>query len=129
MTAADPDVAAIRARAEAATEWAGYGRWDATNAYVWFTDTVPDPTDPTGQTPMPEQAEVARAATTEFAEFIAAADPDTVLALCDTIDTLRAQRAAALALCDDFMEDEAGAHVVYVWRLRAALTANGDTNG
>jgi hypothetical protein len=62
-------------RAKAALEGVTEGPWYSTGGVVWFVDViaVPDPSDPSGQTPMPEQVQEKVCDTSEGdAEFIAA---------------------------------------------------------
>jgi hypothetical protein len=111
--AVDPDVAAIRARAEAA---------DTETTDGWFLART-----------LADDHYLSEA----DAAHIAGLDPTTVVALCDTIDTLRAQRAAALALADEW-ERMSRDHASPVARvnigkkadaLRAALSTNGVNDG
>ncbi len=58
------------------------------------------------------------------AAYIAAADPPTVLALLDTVDTLRAERDAArerLARVEALAREIEGGRTPWAYRLRAAL--------
>lgn len=72
-----PDARDVVARAKAALEDVTVGPWEVTGGVVWCGQViaVPDPSDPTGQTPMPEllQEKICDTAPGADAEFIAAA--------------------------------------------------------
>jgi hypothetical protein len=55
----EPDQTDVVARAKAALEGITPGPWEVTGGVVWVDDVicVPDPNDPTGQTPMPERVQ------------------------------------------------------------------------
>lgn len=62
-------------RTQAALEGVTDGPWEYTGGIVWHTEViaVPDPSDPTGQTPMPEPIQESVPTSAIDAEFIAAA--------------------------------------------------------
>jgi hypothetical protein len=116
---------ALLAHAEAAAERAT-GRWDATEFYVWFTDTVSDPSDPTGQTPMPEQAEIARCALEVLAVYIAACDPDTIRSLVQRVKDAEAETRRVIEHVEG-ADELAVASFADRDRLLTALAALADT--
>lgn len=80
-------------RAKAALEGVTEGPWYSTGGVVWFVDViaVPDPSDPSGQTSMPEQVQEKVCDTSEGdAEFIAASR-QLVPELVAEVERLRAE--------------------------------------
>lgn len=102
----------MRERAEAATP----GPWEVLWNAVAYVDTVADPSDPTGQTPMQSPEKVADAASRDR-EHIAAADPPFMLAVADWLDA-----EAEVCVNDDAEQNEPAS----TWAVRDEAAVVGD---
>ena len=113
-------------RAKAALEGVTEGPWHSTGGVVWCVDViaVPDPSDPTGQTPMPQQVQEKVCDTSEGdAEFIAAART----LVPELVVEVEKWRAAAVFAHDDHgalqsMKAERDEALAEIERLRSART-------
>jgi hypothetical protein len=95
-------------RARAALDGVAEGPWMVSGGVVWREDViaVPDPNDPTGQTPMPEQVQEKVAESShDMARFIAAAR-DLVPELVDEVERLRAAVGRVRVLTEHWAESE-----------------------
>lgn len=101
------DIDIWRKVAEAATP----GPWEVVWGAVAYVDTVADPSDPTGQTPMQEPYKVADAGERDR-EFIATFDPPTVL---DILDRLEGAEARAAELMSTLERTAADLEAALTW--------------